>query len=310
MKFNITRNKKYKDDLKNFINENYGLNVYKIKAASRGVDGETWIISSEKENYFAKISYYSTHKKAFINGINTLNVLNKNKIKHINKIIKTKNNENYAIFGDGILAIYDFVEGKIDYSYPYDKIMKLLLPIYKIDNLEGLFTEDFNVDKIINDTKNSIELAQEYEELSIVLNKYHNRISEYIERLKYYNSVIDKNRKMVITHGDACVNVMVSGNSECLIDFDDTLVAPIERDCWFFIDSNKKIDDINVYLKESGIDYCLSNDLLAFYAYESSLIYVNNAIKKYDETKSKDILEEIEEILNGWVRKKIESINF
>ena len=310
MKFNVDRDKEYIEKLQDVINCQYNLKINKIVESSRGVDGETWIAYSNKNKYFIKIAYYNSHKKKFINSINTLNILNKNNIRNINKVIKTKLLQDYIDFEGGMLAIYSFVDGSIDYNHPYNKIIKYLTPIYKLDDdISMLKYEDFNVDGLINTTKENIKSAKKDKTLNKILSKYSNLLSDYFIKLGYYYSKVDKNSKMFITHGDACVNVMVSDNRACLIDWDDTLVAPIERDCWFFIDSYDKITYINEYLDKNGVDYTLSYGLLAFYAYKSALVYLNEAISKYFEIKNNDILIEIEEILNGWVSKKIESIN-
>ena len=301
---------KYINKLKNEINKKYNLNIDRVTSSTRGVDGETWKIYSGKKKYFVKIAYYSSHKKRYINSINTLNYLNKHKIKNINKVINTISGENYIDFNGGLLAIYSFVNGSIDYNYPYDKIMELLIPVYKIeDNLRGFTKEDYNISSFLERFNDTIELSKTNNDCYSVVSKYNDLLANYIDKLEYYYSKIDKNRKMYITHGDACVNVMRTKNKDTLIDWDDTLVAPIERDCWFFADNDKKINNINNYLKNNNIDYVLSYDLLAYYAYKNALQYLIEAISKYFETNNKELLDEVETILNGWVRKKIKLIS-
>ena len=302
-------NNKYINDLKKIINEEYGIAIDEMSEASRGVDGETWIINSMDIKYFVKIAYYSSHKQKFINSINTLNLINNYEINHVNHIIKTKTLKDYVLFNDRVLAIYNFVNGNIDYNYPYDKIIELLIPIYKISSIENLDYEKYDIFGLIDETKQNIEKAKEYKELNEILNINNSLIVSYFDKIKEYYFKMDKNKKKFITHGDACVNCMVDNDNVVLIDFDDTLVAPIERDCWFFVDSKQKISYINNCLKEHDIDYELSYDLLAFYAYKSALIYLNDSATKYMETQKKDILSEIDEILNGWVRRKIQSID-
>lgn len=300
----------YIDKLKNQINRDYNLNIDRIKASSRGADGETWIIYSGRKKYFVKIAYYISHKKRYINSINTLNLLNKHNIKNINRIINTVLGKKYIDFNGGLLAVYSFVNGSIDYNYSYDKIIKLLVPIYKIeDDLSSFAHEDFNISSLIDEFNKSIELSKKNNDCNNIVSKYNELLSSYVNKLEYYYSKINKDNKMFITHGDACVNVMATKNKDFLIDWDDTLVAPIERDCWFFADYPQKISYINEYLKNNKIDYTLSYDLLAYYAYKSVLEYLNVAISKYFETNNKDLLDEVEVILNGWVRNKIKLIS-
>ena len=183
MKFNIIRDNEYITNLKKHINKEYKLNIDRVKEASRGVDGETWIIYSDRKKYFVKIAYYSSHKEKYINSINTLNIINKHKIKNINRIIKTSSKKNYTDFNDGILAIYSFVNGSIDYNYPYDKIIKYLVPIYKIiDDFRELKHEDFSINRLIEDTKKNIELCKKDKECNDILNKYNKLLPNYFKK--------------------------------------------------------------------------------------------------------------------------------
>lgn len=308
MEFNVKRDQNYLKELKDCIINNYGLNISKITKASRGVDGETWIAIASRKRYFVKISYYLSHKARFINSIKTLNILNKNKIKYLNSIIKTNNGEDYTNFNNGILAIYTYVKGEIDYRYPYNKLIRILTPVYKIkSDFKGLTYEDLKIKDLISRVKNEIKSPYD-SKLSKVIGDNLDKLNVYLNGLEYYYNRIDKNTPMYITHGDACVNVMVSRNEKCLIDWDDSIVAPIERDCWFFIDSKEKISYINKYFKRNQLNYKLSTDMLFFYAYKRAVEYIDELINKYKTTSYADNLDEINEILNGWVSDKLESI--
>ena len=49
--------------------------------------------------------------------------------------------------------------------------------------------------------------------------------------------------------------------------------------------------------------------MLAYYAYKSIIIYLNNDIEKYLKLKNQESLNDIEDIFEGWVFKKINSLN-
>lgn len=303
MKFIVERNQEYLEKLKLILNKNYHFTVNEIKPASRGVDGETWIIFTTSEKVFVKIDYSNNNDK-FLESLKVIELLNKKGLTFINEIIKTKRNKSYIKFNNRTLVVFKYIDGKINYNYPYLKLMKLLIEIYKLNITNKVPKEDFKIKQLIKSVNKNILKAKENLKLNELLNNYQENINEYISCLQKYYKKINKKALKVITHGDACVNVMV-GEQISLIDWDGALIAPIERDCWFFMDYKHKIKNINNLLKNNGINYEISNDMLAYYAYKSALIYLNDDIEKYLSLENEDILSDIKDIFEGWVFKKI-----
>ena len=54
------------------------------------------------------------------------------------------------------------------------------------------------------------------------------------------------------------------GDTIKLIDWDDAMITPPERDCWFFMDYPEKIKDINKFFKKKKFDYELSKEMLLY----------------------------------------------
>lgn len=308
MKKLVERNKEYLKELNKQLSENYGFIINQINPASRGMDGETWIVTTSTDKFFIKINYSGVNNKNFIKSLNAIELLNKKNVGNINEIIKTKNNKNYIKFKNKILVVFKYIDGKIDYNYPYLKLMKLLVNIYKVNVKFGIPRENFRINKLLKRLNNNLLKAQKFYELNNVLSNYQINIQKYVKELKKYYKKIDKKSLKVVTHGDDCVNIMV-GNDVSLVDWDGILLAPIERDCWFFMDYKYKIKNINNLLKNNNINYRISRNMLAYYAYKSIIIYLNNDIEKYLKLKNQESLNDIEDIFEGWVFKKINSLN-
>lgn len=305
MKFVIERGEKYISKLKKLLELNYQFNINKIIPGDRGLDGETWVVFAEKDKFFVKIDYSANKFKEFKKSLSVINYLNSSGIDCVNEIVKTKNNKNYIKFNERYLAVFKFIDGNVDYNYPYLEIIKLLLPIYHLKpNGRVIKKEKFKTKKLIYKLEKNIKKAKHDEKLNDFLNDYSLNIENYITQLKELTKKINFKTQKFITHGDACVNVMID-KKPILIDWDDVLIAPLERDCWFFMDYKYKIKNINNLLKKNGINYVLSSDLLAYYAYKSAIIYLNEDITKYLETHNSEIIEGIKDIFEGWVYKKI-----
>ena len=310
MKYNVARNDKYILKLKTELEKKYGLNIQQIEAGSRGVDGETWVIFlSRSRKVFAKIAYMQGHKERLKNSTIAVNYMIQRGITNINKILLTKDEQSYMEFNDGILCLFDFIDGDIDFNIPYERVLENLIEVYKIGDNDVILRENFEIESIIEKLKQLIDIeSRKNDELGQLLKKHKEQLNVDMSILKKAQKLINKDGKKYITHGDACVNIIKGSHQDYLIDWDDALVAPIERDCWFFMNSREKIININKILLKNNIDYELSNEMLVFYAYKSYIIYLNDDIEKYIQTGNKDVLNDIEDLFDGWVRERMESI--
>jgi len=309
MKFSVKRDKKYLENLKSSIEDNYLIKINNIEEGSRGFDGETWILYTDDEKLFVKIDYSANNTKKLLKSLRVINFLNDSGIDYVNELILNKDQKTHITFNKKTLAIFKFIDGEIDYQYPYLKIMELLLPIYKLNfKRSKIKKEDFKIKRLIKDLRNKLEKLKADNKANKVINKYEIKINDYIFNLKKHYQLIDKKGLKVITHSDACVNVMV-GDTIKLIDWDDAMITPPERDCWFFMDYPEKIEDINKFFKKNKFDYELSKEMLLYYGYKMALIYLNDNLDKYLELKDKNLLNDIKDIFEGWVNKKIEGFN-
>lgn len=310
MEFQINRNKEYIEKLKSTLEGKYDFFVENIEEGERGAEGETWFVRlSDSKKVFVKIGYMKRHIKRLKKSTIAMDYMESQGVKNINKAIKTMNNESFVEFNGGLMVVFDFIDGEIDFNIPYTRVIKNLLEIYKLGDNDVIQREDFNVDILIEELEKAIEISnKENDGLKEVLDKHKGQINEDINRFVSVHKQINENSNKYITHGDCCVNVMQAENGDFIIDWDEALMAPIERDCWFFMNFDSKITDINNLLKEGGVDYTISKELLLFYAYKSFVIYLTDDIYKYIELKDKEILSDIEDLFSGWVRLRIDSV--
>ena len=78
----------YKIKICNAVQQEYGLHIYKIAPANRGVYGETWILYANHLRYFVKIDYSSDHQKIFAENLNVLSYLKEQGISFVSSVIK------------------------------------------------------------------------------------------------------------------------------------------------------------------------------------------------------------------------------
>lgn len=102
-----------------------------------------------------------------------------------------------------------------------------------------------------------------------------------------------------ITHGDAGGNFFVSGDKAFLLDWDDVLLAPPERDAWVmgFRDWARCLFQRS--LREQGIEYSLKPERLAYYSYYMFFFWLAWLVRCSDA-------KEIESFLAEYGEKRIE----
>ncbi len=100
------------------------------------------------------------------------------------------------------------------------------------------------------------------------LEKNQEKLKYRADRLAFFADLCRKDTShFYITHGDAGGNFMVNGDSHFLIDWDDVLLTPPERDAWVmgFCDWARCL--FQKTLSENGIQYALRPERLAYYCY-------------------------------------------
>jgi len=76
------------------------------------------------------------------------------------------------------------------------------------------------------------------------------------------------NEKYFITHGDMPGNLMIDEKDKIyIVDWDDILMAPIERDWWIYLDTKEHIKDIAYIFKMHGINWKFNRDYYNYYVY-------------------------------------------
>ena len=111
MYFNIeNRDENYINQLKEFLQENYGFKVQSLKEYNRGWYGETWEARTDKCRYFIKINYFEKQAKKYQKSFQVLEFMNDNGIDFVSQVIKSKENLLYTVFNSGTVGVFEFVD--------------------------------------------------------------------------------------------------------------------------------------------------------------------------------------------------------
>ena len=271
----ILRDDRYLLELQRFIETQYGLSVLNIASAKRGFFGETWRIQIKNDAFFAKIDF-SSHKSIYRDSLPAVAYLNAEGIDFISKIVRAADGSLYKNFYNGIFCLFEWAEGENREDYPVARLFEKLAQIYKIPpNDRVMKRERFSTSCIRACYANlrSVQLASDKasKDLAKILAEKEDVINFRAERLESYALICrSDNGHFHITHGDAGGNAILSGERFVIVDWDQPLLAPIERDAWFFLADAANMSSIQHVLDIEGIGYRLQPDRLAFYAYYGS----------------------------------------
>ncbi len=313
---NVKHDDKFIQKLAGFIKENYKLDVISVKEATRGFYGETWAIDTAQKKYFAKLISAEYQQGKYRSSFGVMDFLINCDIDFIPSILKTVEGNLYTNFGEGVLGIFDFVEGENREDYQLEELLSRLIRIYQIYPKGIKIPADDYGNHDIEFYEKSIEKLQVSKTIVykktygiIVQNKAF--LDECMKHLKWITSRLNnKDIRRFITHGDAGGNVIIDEDRFWIIDWDDPVLATIERDIWFFAPYVDIKRMMNKLLVQNCIEYKISDELIAYYTYKSLFYYLNECFRALYELKSEQDKESmvayIDGTINGWIRKQIE----
>jgi len=239
-------------NLKKIIEANYDLNVISISDAPRQFVAQTFVIETKKGNVFCKV----VDKKLFIPGLiaslPALYNIHELGFKRINHPILTSSQKLYLMHGDTLIVLFNYIDATQSYTYDDFVFGEVLAKIHDLtDRLTvSVSKESFEFkhkgvfENEMTNIVNSNDKDEVVVDLKSLLSKKQNEILKFFDN---FLRIAEKCRKqkwhMVITHGDAPGNILVKSPKDFyIIDWDDILLAPAERDLWFLAEKEKFMD--------------------------------------------------------------------
>lgn len=298
----------YKSIIQSKLEENYGflvINLHFVKGgeASWGYKVET----NDGELYFCKIHAGLTeHEKRFEL---TYKLFNDAGIKNITHPIKTKSGELVFYLDKYPTALFNFIEGSNSNDQPLNEkqrfaLGQLLGNIHQAKKVIGEFSikEDFrygNMDRLL-ETLNRIDIylkdSSKYKSKTAeLLLENKEKILKRVKELEDLGEKLkNQNIDFVICHSEPHAwNTMIDKSGEVyLIDWDDSLFAPKEKDLNMIKDDQVKLDGYKSVVGEFEINkeiihyYQMEWNISEIDAWSNSLLY-----EESNETQYKHYLE-------------------
>ena len=294
---NINRDSEYINRLSDYICREYQIIPIALTPAKRGFYGETWRLEvTGDKRYFIKIVYPATHKFVYERSFPIIQRLFDNGIGFINRIIKTKDSKLSTEFDGAVLGIFDWIDGEnIETDDTKIPEYQMLAKVYTISACGiPISRENFsgkNAERVFEQWR-----ILEDKPLLLLLEKNRAKLEHRAERLKKFSAFCKGDTTdFVITHGDAGGNFMVSGDKYFIVDWDNPILAPPERDAWVMCGKDWARDAFHDALRQNDIAYMLRPERLAYYCYDFFFFYLTAFL---DASAQADT---VEEYIDGWI---------
>ena len=289
-------NAAYIDRLANFIRQEYLLEPLSVTPAKRGYFGETWKLCTAESAYFLKLDYTSPHKTVYANSFPVLEHLWNHGIDFVSRIVKSKNGELYTCFSSAVVGVFAWIDGEnIQNEQTKPREYQMLARVYAIppadlrisrdvfsaQSAELFFAEWTRLREGLKDDAANQMLAL-FEENELKIRHRAERLALFADRCKPDTS------HFYITHGDAGGNLVVNGDKFFIVDWEEARYAPPERDGWFCLHWDWAMDAFHNGLRQSGIDYTLRPERLAYYCYHMFFWYMFAYLATYAAGNDKE----------------------
>ena len=295
----VQRDEAYIRRLRDFIGESYLLQPTGITPARRGYFGETWRVDCGEDCFFAKL-VHGYHAVRYQRSFPVIDHLCAHGIDSISRIVKTRDGGLYTYFEGGVLGLFDWIEGENredDSTKPHE--YQILARIYAVDPTGlNIPREDFSA----RAADHFFECRARVKDEAILALLEHKReeIEQSARRLRHFSErCAGDGTGFAITHGDAGGNVLVRGDSYRIIDWDISLLAPPERDAWFWMHRPWAMEAFHSALRQNGIRYTLRPDRLAYYCYHMYFYYLNEILDAHFALGGQS--DYLADFLDGWM---------
>lgn len=304
------------------LENNYNIEIGNLSFIQGGeASWDYKVEAKDRKIYFLKIHKgLSDHEKRF----ELMYRLYKNcGIRNITHPIKTQNGELVVQLNNYPCALFNFISGSNAAQKPLDEkqrfaLGELLGRIHKAKEIIGDFSlrEDFEYENIgrflelLRKVASFFSYSSQFKkETSKLLLQNEEKILEQIKNLEKLNKILlNQNLDFVICHGEPRDwNTVVSEDGQIfLIDWDDCLFAPKEKDLNFIKDDPIKLDGYKSIVGELS----LNKEVISYYGLEwniSGIDYGSNSIfySNSNDIQNQHFLEEFEKDLRELTAREI-----
>lgn len=230
------------------LQRDYGITVTAVCDAPRGYAAETFYVDAAEGLFFLKIMHTPRRQSIFLHGLTVVEALAEAGVDRITRVVKRKDGGLSFKDGEAVCALFERLDGKQHYQYDREKVFRKLAQIYRVsaglpnpgrfmresfgDRFIGFYEREFLA--FMKGPADGTAEHPEAGEARALLKLHAAFLAELPSRAaKTIDACRAEARQAAfyLTHSDYTGNVMIAPDgTHYLIDFDESLFGPIERD--------------------------------------------------------------------------------
>jgi spectinomycin phosphotransferase len=233
-------------EIRPYLEEHYDLQIASIVPAPREFVAETYVVETPGgDRYFVKLWLAARLPPHVTGSLVVLDQLYRSGLTQINRPIPTRSGALYSTNRDGIVAVFDYIEGVSTLDYDLDSFGALIADLHlRTKHITApIVRETFrpSYSRELHDALADVAHQRASDGILLglrrFLREYHDEIERDWHAFKATCAACrEADLDFVITHGDAAGNVRVATEGTIfVVDWDEILLAPPERDTWFLV---------------------------------------------------------------------------
>jgi spectinomycin phosphotransferase len=260
--------------LDELLRRHYGIEPVRLEPGSRGFVSETWVVHTAAERFFAKLIPIVSYTENIIRALPVQQELYDSGIRQMSRPIPTLTGALSVTLETNLLVVNDFIEAQWTSDFPFDTYVDLIARLHATTVESPVDVETF-ADWVLPDLERVLATAihdsfEDPSQLAVqeVVRRMHpavmRDVADYRRLLEDVAGRHDV--PMVVTHHDAPGNILkdVTG-SIYLVDWDEILMAPRERDTWFHLTTAEDAAAFLTVYRQRFPDYEPDEQFYRFY---------------------------------------------
>jgi len=236
--------------VKAVLGDAYGLDVEAMEPGGRGTVAETWIVHADGVSRFVKAIPTGRASAPVERSIPLQARLWDAGFTSMARPVATTDGRLSAVAGDHTVVVHDLIDGVATADYPFDAYVDLLAHLHATTIDVGDLVETFeDTTTLVAPFVAGLRAMQDPDATALAVKSTVDRLGptldeDIAEARRIQGSLAARSGlELVLTHYDAPNNVMIRPDGALvLVDWDDLLLAPRERDTWKHLIDPAKAD--------------------------------------------------------------------
>ncbi|MBL8162645.1 MAG: aminoglycoside phosphotransferase family protein [Anaerolineae bacterium] len=252
----------------------YGVTIASSKPAPRQFVAETYYLEATNgERYFCKIITKPLFIPQVIDSLPALREMFERGRSFINYPIETTTKALYTQFDDALIVLFNYIAGTQHYDYSHAVLGRCTAEVHALTpQINAPVPRETFTFRYGDALMRRLDDVLSSSPADAIETELHDVLAQYQREMRHdwaqFETLCARLRiappPLVLTHGDAPGNVLVqSPDVIFIIDWDEILLAPAERDVWFL---HEDADFLRGY-REIYPTYQPNSDVRRYYLY-------------------------------------------